>query len=238
MSADLLIGRYLLGLPSVGCCPNRVYAVIFNTAGQVLDKLGLVYGFTAFDSSLQENYKLPLTETRAWFYSGNIPAIELTSVPENLPDEPYHIEYWHQAGVTAVRLADTIQDSEKFWWNGGRRVDLPLSVSDRGYLSYMKSHVAVAFDSTTSSLKFVGWLEKSGKRVTNPLNCEIKWLKRDGSTIANFTLSSTMSGMPGVFQAEQAVVDLTPDEATPISVKITDADGVVTESTHGITSWD
>lgn len=240
MSNDLRLGGYMPALPSPGCCPNKVYALVFNHAKQALQKVGSLYVFLDYVAASIDSYDIPLVEQpqRLGFFSWDIPQAELTAVPETPPDEPFWVEYWLKSGTNPSQAVDTFQKAERIWWLDGKVSYSAISASELSLLSYDKAHVAVAYDTALGLLRFVGWAERMGQRITNPVSCEVKWLKRDGSTIAHFTLVNSMAGMPGVFQAEQAVADMDPDEATPIEIKITDAAGKVIDSNAGVASWD
>ncbi len=92
-------------------------------------------------------------------------------------------------------------------------------------------------DSALNKLRFVGWLERNGRLVTGPETCSIKWLTRSGIAIADFTIPSTMSTMPGIFQSEQSIADIVPDEAGPLKITIS-YNEVNYTSACGVASWD
>lgn len=239
MAGSFKIENYFSNLPR-GCCPNKVYATIFNRAGAALKLDTGFYNFVNFNAAALDTYKINLSEVEAvrpQYYSAEISETQASSIPSNLPDEPYWIEYWLKEGAGG-RALDTLLATEKVWWNGLSVAYAPLSVSDKGELTYYKAHVTIGYDTALSKLRFVAWIEKNGQRITNPQSVRVKWLTRAGLTISDFTLISSMSQMPGVFQAEQAVGDITQDEATPVEVSILTAEGDLIVSSAAVTSWD
>lgn len=239
MSADFQLEVYLPHL-SRGCCPNKIYAVIFNHSHEaLLSSLG-VYSFATFQSSQVDQFKIALTEhaERPWYFFNTLSAASVAQIPDTLPHEPYWIEYWQQAGITPDRNVDTLEKGEALHWQSGLRASQQLTAADLASLQTIESHVAVGYDSTNHLLRFIAFLSKNGRLVTDPQSCEVKWLTRDGLTIAHFTIGSTMPQMPGVFQAQQAVADVTPDEVTPVQVTIRGSDNIDYNSAQAITTWD
>lgn len=237
MSSTLRIEAYFKDLPQ-GCCANKIYALVFRQNNQALKLSGPTYLFDTFTAAALDSFKIELSEhaQRSKYYYADLSAASVALIPDTAHDEPYWLEFWLKEGAGG-RTLDTLYEVRPFWWQNHRLTWDQLSFSDKSNLDYFKAHVVVSFDSTLSKLRFVGWLEKNGRLVTAAETCSIKWLTRAGLTVADFTISSAMPGMPGVFQAEQVIIDIDPDEAMPIQISVLYAgENYISEA--GVASWD
>lgn len=93
------------------------------------------------------------------------------------------------------------------------------------------SHLNVAYDSTTTTLNFQGWLERSGATVSAPTAITITWYDTDASVLFTVTQADAIAAQnpdaQGVywFTRSQALAD---DVVYWVEVAVTDATGTVT----------
>lgn len=241
MDAGTLRFEALFPELEAGCCPNRVYVVMFDQDGNALKPNGLgTYTFQPYTKATHSSFAIVLAEhgERSKFYSSELSPVN-HSVPVTPDGECYYLEFWKREGNTAYnRDEDEVLECRRVFWTGNYLSTTRLSDGDVEAVAAYKAELGVTYDSETSTVYFVAFLERNGELVTDPQQMEINWKARDNSTIANVVQRTTMNNLPGVYAFSLSLMDLDPDQATPITVTITDADGV--EHTSGSVSltWD
>lgn len=235
----MLIETYLEDL-SAGCCPNHVYALIFNEQGQALKLIGSVWQIANYVKSSHEDYCILLSEgsERTKYYSRTIPSNE-HSLPVLGLGKQYTIEVWlNSAGENYSRSTDILKKTFKAYWDGYSFNGSNLSQVQIDSLSRNQVHIGVSYDSSTDELKVVAWLERNSLLVSAVNEIRVRLLSRTGSTLCDVAVNSQLEDVPGVFAFDIPSISLPPDEAFIAVAIITDEDSVLHTSVTSILSWD
>lgn len=224
---------------SAGCCVDEFYAVVFAFNQQALKNNGSgTYTLNAFDGGNQDDFAIELAEhaERTRYYYVDLSTFTL---PANSLGEYYTVEYW-QADVAGTydRTTDTFLDSRNFLWDGTKFVDSQIALSQLP--SAYSTELAVSYDSNTNEMRLIAFLELNGELQSTVTACEFTLVARDGTVIANTSLTSSdfITGMNGVFAWTQASITLSPDEVYAAKVEITDAASAVHTGAAVQVTWD
>lgn len=241
MNNAILIEAYISELDTSVSAASGVYAILMTEDNQALNpSSGLLQSFVKANQNVH-GMALPQHSERTRYFTKTLPASGMT-LPANPSPDRYTIEYWTHVGTGNYnRDSDTLFDVESIYWNGTKVVSSPevigiTSGGGGGGSTQWNCYLSMGYDSVTQTVSYTAWLEKDGEVVTNPISCQIIWLDRLGSPIANITNSSPT--IYGYFMFTQAAVVLLPDISTFAIVKITDADVVVHTSGIAPVTWD
>lgn len=225
-----------------GCCPNKVYALLFNNRGQALKLSSGVYSFANYNASTGHTSSAILLaegSQRTKCYSRTVaPAFHTLAIT---PDgEHYTLEFWRRtAGDTSYsRSEDTLLETVKCWWDGNALVYTGTNKENRRLSQVNEVHWNCSYDSELGIVKMMAWLHSAGQLRTDVSQCQMVWLDRAGNQILNIISNETVSFFPGFFLKQWQLADLDPDNCTPLSVTITDNDGNTYTSGTCCVTWD
>ena len=230
-------------IPSLyeGCCPSNVYAVVYSyDHTQALKLSSDVYSMQAYTKVSHADFAILLTEhdQRSFLFFKNIDDLAL-SLPSSNDGEQYHVEIWHRNNTLGFERTDSLIDSYDFHWKDSEGIILtPITQIQLQEASGYECKVAIGYDAEELKATFVTWLSRGGSLVLDTISCEATWMKSDAEIIHQASQPSSTQSIPGVFSWNVTGLDLTPDTATVIKIKITDSNGVEHESSTAITVWD
>jgi hypothetical protein len=227
-------------LLTVGCCPNKIYAILFNEDMQALKLDAGVWSFAAYDQE-DSGFAIPMAEDaeRTMTYQSIINS-GFHTLPVTPPGRHYFIEFWRRTLSDSLlsRSEDTLMQCERCYWDGDGLAYSRLSSSDVTSVAKNEALVNYAYDSSDNSINMLCFLNTNGRLRTDVNRCEVLWTKRDGSPIAHIVKTSTISGMDGFFAIDIPLTDLSPDLCTPIKVTIRDSSGESHTTGQASVTWD
>lgn len=227
----------------VDCCPDKVYAIIFNDEGDALKWAAgpAQWQLATYVLADHADFAIALAESsdRSKFYTLLLEAADYT-----LADTPdgthYWMEYWLREAVDTNydRTEDTLLESRRFYLVNNELSYTQLNLFQRQALQGATAQCTIAYDSEEQKVRFMAWLERGGAAVTDAVTATVYWTKRDGTVILNTSYSTHVTGQPGVFCWEHTGIDLEPDEVSVIKVTIEDADGNLPFTYTSMVTWD
>lgn len=236
----LLIDAYLPDL-AAGCCPNKIYALLFNKQHFALkDTGGGNYSLVAYTKAAHNTFSIILLEhaERAKYYTKEIADVNLV-LPQTPEGEEYFLEVWYRSIVGPFdRDVDTLRETRRVIWSGSQWVESRLDALQASQISGYFSHVSCTYDSDNQTVYFLAWLESRGAVIPNTVRCELTWRDRLGAVISQVVQTTYMPNTPGVFRWDVPGIDVAPDQATSVMVSIRDAEGVDHNTHSSIASWD
>ena len=130
-----------------------LYALVFNTAGQVCTDPGGSPSFVAYVPANQDNYDIPLSEvaTDSRQYRGSFPAISAGI---------YTVLVHEQQGANPASTDPQRGSAAPMHWDGSAEI----TICDAGQVQ-RKLGLTASYDGTTVKLGL--WLEESGQRQTD-----------------------------------------------------------------------
>lgn len=223
-----------------GCCPNEVYALLFNQQKQAIKPTLGVYAFAAFVLVDIDDFAIILSEDAEWtkYYSEEItPAnVNIAATPDG---ECYYLEFWKRDNTSGFsREDDTLLEVRPVYWTGNQLSRTKLSDADVSALALWQTQIHYSYDSETSEVRFIAWLEKNGQIVTDTQQVEVTWTKRDEDPIFSTVQNTPMVECPGVFTWVAPTISLDPDEVSPMKVIFTDADDNLHTGYSASITWD
>jgi hypothetical protein len=224
------------------CCPDWVYAIVFDDLGNALKSNGSGgYVLAPYVATDHADFCIVLGEDteRSKFYKTILDEADFTL--ESTPvDSRYSIEYWiRETGDTAYnRAQDRYLETKDFWWLHNQMSYSPVPSEQIKEIRGYTAHVAVSYDAELQTAYITAWLDLGNNIVTDTVRAEIDWRYQDGTLISNTQQTTHVPDMAGVFAWNHPGLDLTPDTATAVLVTIEDADGNTHQTVSAIVNWD
>jgi hypothetical protein len=238
--ANLLLDAYLPHLEP-GCCPAKVYALVFNRSHQALKDPGTgVLVMTNFVKAQQNSFAITLNEhtERTKYYYLDLDQSDFT-LADNAFGSEYYIEIWRrELSGNFNRDQDILEETRRLYWAGGRIAQSQLDPSQEDRLANYQAHVALAYDSENQTAYILGFLDKNGILQENTQQCEFQWLDHSGAELANVTTTSFLPNAPGVFSISLPSINLTPDRIGVMMATITDVAGGTHKTASTSIHWD
>lgn len=226
------------------CCPDRIYALVFNHLGQAFKDNGS--GVLVMTNYLKASHALFATTLledaqRSKYYSLNLDDSDFT-LSETPMGLKYTVEYWRRPTTgTFNRDQDILEETRDLYWSGspaGRIIESRLDTSQEERLAGREVHVVLGYDSTTNTVYGIAWLELNHVLQADAVNCNFQWKDYAGTVITDTTVTSIIPGTPGVFRFSQPATDLAPDRLGLLVATITDAQSVARVGVSGTNTWD
>jgi len=223
------------------CCPDRIYALVFDAHGQALkDSGGGIYVMLPYLKSAHVQHAIVLSESaeRSKYYSLALDNT-LFTLPETPMGEKYTVEYWRRPTPGVLnRDQDILEETRDLYWSGLREVESRIDSTQEGRIGGMEVHCVLGYDSALQVVYGIAWLERNHILQTDTTNCTFQWKDYNGSVLTNTTVIATIPDTPGVFRFSQPATDLAPDRLGVLFVSITDAEAAVHTGVSGTNTWD
>lgn len=238
--ANLRLDAYLPNL-AAGCCPAKIYALVFSRTNQALKDNGSgVRVMTNFLKSQQNAFAITLNEhaQRTKYYYLDLDAAQF-SLLDNTFGEEYYLEIWRrELSGSFDRDVDVLEQTRTFQWQGGRLAESVLDPSQETRLATYQAHITPSYDSENQVAYFMAFLDRNGALQTDSQQCEFLWLDSAGATITHLTNNTYVANAPGVFAFNVPNIDLQPDRVGIMLCSIQDVDGVVHKTASTSIHWD
>lgn len=244
--ANLFISHLETSL-AVGCCPDKVAAVLFDESHNALKLISTppdVWAMAPYAKTDHNDFCILLTEhtERTWFYYKDLDSSQFTlaATPEG---EWYTFEFWHKEGTGDFdRDADNFLGEKKVVWDGTYLCESRLPATQVETLQGYVVQASVGYDSSSQTVYAIAWLEKNNELVRTSQYVTFDWRDRTGAGIMSATISTYIDtedgAMDGIFALDYPGIDLDPDLTTPMVVTIRDVSNNDHTACIGIATWD
>ncbi len=229
---------------ATGCCDDKLFASVFNQQGQALHNVDGFWSFEDYVAVNANNYAILMAENAERTKSFSALLAEADFNMADTPDgEVYEIEYWRLDigdGPEFIRQNSTLLAVEPFVWYAGKKVlgVTSLGVAQRTMADQYMVQISVAYNSDSSTIQFLAWLEKNGVRQTESQNCNVLMFDREGTAILNSTQTQPIPGYPGMFQWPIVNIPLLADTSYTIIATIKDVDDALRMGVCAAVTWD
>lgn len=235
----LLLDILASGL-AAGCCPAKVYALVFDHQGNALKDNGSgTLVLAPYIKANHADFAQVLVEAteRTSYYTKNVTLVTFPVTPDGAK---YTVEYRYRnaPGTAYNRDQDAVLELRDLYWSGTNIQPTRLDLWQEGRLQFTECHVTVGYDSTTKTVYAIAWMEKNFSPQLTTTRCEFQWINYLGVEICHVIVTSVVPGVPGVFRFSLPNTDLTPDQVGVVKATIRDADGVDHLGIYGTNTWD
>lgn len=223
---DLIFSYYEKEL-AIGCCPDEIYAVMFQQGTNLALKQvsPSVWSLQTFAAASVGDFHILLTEhsERTRYYNYTISEAMYTIEEAETYDDlkHYNIEYWRMAGASPDRSLDTLLSVEEMFHDGVNWFSSSLGARQISDMSDIKCKSAVSFDSQLSLIKVTTFLERNGLLDVNVSSAELNLYDFDGVLIFSTTANSFIPNVDGVFSSQIPVSNIDPDTLLTLVVDVT-----------------
>lgn len=224
-----------------GCCPGKVYALLFNRSHQALKPNGSgVYVMTSYVKADHHDFAIALNEhpERTSYYYREVDEADFV-LAASQRGSPYRLEIWVQEGTGDYdRDADTFLGVVDLVWDQEAVVLSELGIRGVDELAGYVAHLCVAYDSEDHTLRIMSHLDRNGSLVTDPQELTVEMVDAAGTVIYSAVKTTFIPGRSGEYAWDVPEFDLEPDTIYSVKAIIKDADGNDHETVSYVNVWD